>query len=232
MIRSACEETNREEAEVQQRGTSGAPQRPANGKSSGHGENREEAVVQQQRSASGAPQQDKRLEFLRMLDQVRDRQLPTLNKVDEANFQGKWERIRAIMDSGATVPVMSPSTGKHYQGTDSEASRAGVMYACANGDTIPNLGEKAMPVVTQEGTVRGYFSQIADVTTPLQSVRHLYKSGHLVVFDGPESFMYNKHTGEVNAIEDDGFNYVQELWVIPPDELHNVNTPDFTGQHP
>ena len=167
-----------------------------------------------------------------MLDQVRDQQGPTLNKVGEANFEGKWERIRAIMDSGATVPVMSPSTGRHYKGTESEASKAGVMYACANGDTIPNLGEKAMPVVTQEGTVRGYFSQMADVTTPLQSVRHLYKSGHLVVFDGPESFMYNKNTGEVNAIEDDGFNYVQELWVIPPDELHNVNSLDFTRQHP
>ena len=89
-----------------------------------------------------------------------------------------------------------------------------------------------MPVVTQEGTIRGYFSQMADVTTPLQSGRHLYKSGHLVVFDGPDSFMYNKHSGEVNAIQDDGSNYVQELWVIPPDELNMVNTPDFTGQHP
>ena len=52
------------------------------------------------------------------------------------------------------------------------------------------------------------------------------------MFDGLESFMYNKHTGEVNAIEDDGFNYVQELWVIPPEELHIVNSPDFTVQRP
>jgi hypothetical protein len=167
-----------------------------------------------------------------MLNQVRNQQGPTINTINEADFQGNWERIRAVMDSGATVPVMSPSTGRHYKGTESEASKAGVMYACANGDTIPNLGEKSMPVVTKEGTVRGYFSQMADVTTPLQSVRHLYKSGHVVVFDGPDSFMFNKHTGEMNKIEDDGFNYIQELWVIPPDELNMVQTPDFPGQHP
>jgi len=53
-----------------------------------------------------------------------------------------------------------------------------------------------------------------------------------VVFDGPESFMYNKHTGEVNAIEDDGANYIQEMWVIPPDEIGNMNSPDFPGQQP
>ena len=104
------------------------------------------------------------------------------------------------------------------------------MYACANGDTIPNLGEKALPVVTREGTVHGYLSQLADVTTSLQSVRHLHKSGHLVVFDGPDSFMYNKRTGEVNMIEDDGFNYVQGLWVIPPEEPGNES--GFAGQHP
>jgi hypothetical protein len=44
--------------------------------------------------------------------------------------------------------------------------------------------------------------------------------------------MYNKHIGEMNKIEDDGFKYIQELWVIPPDELNMVQTPDFPGQHP
>ena len=126
-------------------------------------------------------------EFLQMLDLVRN-QVPTLNALgDETNFEGKWERIRAIMDSGATVPVMNPRTGRHYKSSESVGSKAGVMYACANGDTIPNLGEKALPVVTREGSVHGYVSQLADVTTSLQSVRHLHKSGHVVIFDGPDS---------------------------------------------
>ena len=50
---------NREEAVVKQRSTSGAPQRPASRKTSGHGGNREEAVVKQ-RGTSGAPQRPAR----------------------------------------------------------------------------------------------------------------------------------------------------------------------------
>jgi hypothetical protein len=36
----------------------------------------------------------------------------------------------------------------------------------------------------------------------------------------------------VNAIEDDGANYIQEMWVIPPDELGDMNNPGFPGQQP
>ena len=189
--------------------------------------------VQNVPKVQNAPKEENKDEprpLLQMLDQVRN-QVQTLNALGgETNFEGKWERIRAIMDSGATVPVMSPNTGRHYKSAESVGSKAGVMYACANGDTIPNLGEKTLPVVTREGTVHGYISQLADVTTSLQSVRHLHKSGHVVIFDGPNSFMYNKHTGEANMIEDDGFNYIQELWVIPPEELGNDS--GFAGQHP
>ena len=73
-----------------------------------------------------------------------------------------------------------------------------------------------MPVVTAEGTLRGYTSQCADVSKPLQSVRHLVRIGNAVVFDDQGCFIVNKDSGEVNAIVDDGINYTMPLWVVPP----------------
>ena len=105
--------------------------------------------------------------------------------------EGGWEYLEAILDSGATVTVIPPHVGKEYEVVPSAASKAGVKYEVANGDEIPNLGEKLLPVVTNEGSWRGMLAQVADVSTALQSVRALVKSGHVVVFGdesgGPEN---------------------------------------------
>ena len=74
------------------------------------------------------------------------------SKLDTKNCQ--FEFLSLIMDSGATIRVCSPEDGAAYKVTESEASRRGVEYEIANGDTLPNLGEKKMTVITQEGTLR------------------------------------------------------------------------------
>ena len=61
------------------------------------------------------------------------------------------EYIEAILDSGATVPVIPPHVGRGYDIVPGEASRAGVMYEIAYGEEIPNLGKQLMPVMTAEG---------------------------------------------------------------------------------
>ena len=53
-----------------------------------------------------------------------------------------WEELTMIIDSGASVPVMPPDVAKLYSLEDSEASRRGVEYECANGQSIPNLGKR------------------------------------------------------------------------------------------
>ena len=62
-----------------------------------------------------------------------------------------------------------------------------MQYGIANGDEIPNLGEKLFAVVTEEGTVRGMRPQVADVSKALQSVRALVRTEHVVVFGDGES---------------------------------------------
>ena len=38
----------------------------------------------------------------------------------------------------------------------------------------------------------------------------------MVVFDDQGSYVCSKHSGELNAIVDDGINYSMPLWVVPP----------------
>ena len=135
---------------------------------------------------------------------------------------GEWEWVEAILDSGATVTVIPPHVGAGYDVQEGEASRAGVKYEVANGEEIPNLGEKLMAVMTAEGTVRGLLAQVADVSKPLQAVRSLVRAGHVVVFgdgeDGSQNYIMNKVTGEFTSVNDDGTNYLMGMWIIPPNE--------------
>ena len=136
---------------------------------------------------------------------------------------GDWEMIEAILDSGATATVFPPHVGRGYDVQPSDASKAGVRYEVANGDEIPNLGEKVIPVMTVEGSYRGVRAQIADVSKALQSVRSLVRTGHMVIFgDGEpgneQHYVLNKMTGETNMVIDDGINYLMRLFVVPNPE--------------
>ena len=131
----------------------------------------------------------------------------------------EWEHIESVVDSGGAIPVLPPdATGEHAT-QESPASKRGVQYEDASGNWIPNLGEKFVPVVTSEGTVRGYHTQIADVSKPLSSVRSMNKAHQTVVFDEDGSFIFNKVSGELNWLRDDGTNFLLDMWVMPKVEI-------------
>ena len=44
--------------------------------------------------------------------------------------------------------------------------------------------------------------------------------------------MINKLTGEVNRLRDDGVNYIQDLLVVPPDEIANAAERIARGESP
>ncbi len=141
---------------------------------------------------------------------------------------GKFEILSSIVDSGATIPVMHPDDAKAYELLESQASREGVEYEVANGDSVPNLGEKKFACLTSEGTLRGYSTQCADVQRgkPLQAVRALLASGHAVCFGlgiaGNDHLIINKMSGEINRMRDDGINYLQDVAVVPQDQIEEV----------
>ena len=142
---------------------------------------------------------------------------------DDKSHMG-FEVLSAIVDSGASVPVFHPKTAKAYKLVESEGSRRGARYELADSSELECLGQKMIAVCTQEGTVRGYTSQCANVSKPLQAVRSLVKSRHAVCFglgDGDDHLIINKDTGEINRMRDDGINYYQDLLVIPPEQVEN-----------
>ena len=149
--------------------------------------------------------------------------MPMEQKSELQTRLGRFEVLSAIVDSGATVPVMNPSIGNMYEVVAGSAN--GTEYEIASGDTLEDLGEKRMAVLTAEGTLRGYGSRCAEVTKALQSVRALVASGHAVCFglgDGSEHVIVNKETGETNAMRDDGINYLQDLFIVRPEDIDRV----------
>ena len=79
-----------------------------------------------------------------------------------------------------------------------EKSRAGVCYASATGEPIPNLGEQKLPLAIVEGSLRAMTFQVAPVAKPLGPVQRICAAGHTVVFDSEGSYILNKQTGELN----------------------------------
>ena len=110
------------------------------------------------------------------------------------------------------------------------------MYQVANFEEIPNLGEKKLAVLTAEGTLRGFKSQVAEVSSPLESVRQLLGSKHCVLFglgeDEEEHLIINKITGEANRLRDDGINYMHDMLVVPPDKVKEVQDAINSGASP
>ena len=135
--------------------------------------------------------------------------------------EGDWELMSSIVDSGATIPVAPPEVGENggYSLEESPASKAGVEYEVANGEAIPNLGQKSLAVMTSQGSIRGYQTQCANVTKPLQSVRSMLASKHAVIFDEEDSFVLNKITGELNLMRDGCMNYYLDRWIIPKTQV-------------
>ena len=135
----------------------------------------------------------------------------TLNPVEKLP---EWEVIELAVDSGASETVIPEDLIKSVQTKPSSASLRGVMYEVANGERIPNMGEKTFQALTDgEGFVRGITAQVCDVNKPLLSVSKLVQSGNTVVFDSDGAYVEDKGTGERMWLKESGGMYMMKLWV-------------------
>ena len=92
------------------------------------------------------------------------------------------------------------------------ASRRGVEYEIANGELIPNLGEKRFIAVSTEGISRRLTAQVCEVNKGLLSVSKVVKAGSRVVFDRDGSYIEDKETGEKMALQESGGMYMLKMW--------------------
>ena len=90
---------------------------------------------------------------------------------------GGWAVIKGVMDSGASESVKCPKTCTNYEAVPSRMSKAGMNYVSASGDIIPNLGEKMIQVMTEDGKESTAKCQVADVSRTLNSVSEICDGG-------------------------------------------------------
>ena len=130
----------------------------------------------------------------------------------EALTGTEWEEIDIGVDSGASETVINESMIANCPLLEGDHKRKGVQYEIATGQLIPNLGEKRFIGVSENLVERGITAQVADVSTPLLSVRKMLKSGHRVIFDSEGSYIEDKATGEFMSLRDDGNMFMLKLW--------------------
>ena len=127
--------------------------------------------------------------------------------------ENEYEELEFGVDSGASDTVVGPDMLSSVKIEDGDAKRRGISYEIASGELIPNLGEKKFTGITDEEIPRKQTAQVADVNTPLLSVRKMMQSGHRVVFDNEGSYIEDKETGEVMNLKDNGTMHTLKLWV-------------------
>jgi len=130
-----------------------------------------------------------------------------------------WVRIKGVMDSGASESVAPPSMCPHYPIQESPGSKLGQCYLSASDDTIPNLGEQVLDVVTTAGSESKAKYQMADVTRPLNSVSEICDGGgeygQYVIFGKYGGAIMNLETGTATQFDREDGVYCLDLWVKP-----------------
>ena len=73
----------------------------------------------------------------------------------------------------------------------------------------------ALPIITRERSLKGLVFQAVGVAKPLLSVEKLNKAGKLVVFDGDQSCIIDKASGEINMLRREEGNFMLDAWIPP-----------------
>ena len=127
--------------------------------------------------------------------------------------KGAWEFIEFAVDSGATETVITEDMLPCIELKDGWASRNKVEYEVANGERIPNMGEKCCSGSTEEGLNRCITAQVCDVKKALMSVKKIVSAGNRVVFEEEGSYIEDKRTREKIWLREEKGMYMLKLWV-------------------
>ena len=127
-----------------------------------------------------------------------------------------WEFIEMAVDSGASETVIGEDMVATATLTESEGSRRGVEYKVANGESLPNLGEKRFEAVTGENVNRKIKAQVCSVQQGLLSVKKMVDTGHKVVFASEGSYIEDRRTFERMHLKEKNGMFFLKLWTKSP----------------
>ena len=132
----------------------------------------------------------------------------------------EWVSITVTVDSGACVTVMPSGICLGIPIVDNDLSGAGVEYEVANGESIPNLGERQCQVMTVGSmTPKKITFQIAEVHKPLLSVAACSDMGFDCFLGHDGGTLKDRITGECIPLERHGSLYSMKMWVRQNPEI-------------
>ena len=123
-----------------------------------------------------------------------------------------WEEVEMAVESGASETVVGEDMVVMANLRESEGSRRGVEYKVANGESIPNFGEKRFAAWTQEGVNRNIKAQVCSVQQGLLSVKRMVEGGHRVVFDPEGSYIEDVKAYERMSLKERNGMFFLSLW--------------------
>ena len=119
-----------------------------------------------------------------------------VNSMEEQQQKKQAKKLVITIDSGAAESVINEEHAPMIQTTPSQGSRSGVEYVNANGATMPNRGEKYIPIKTENGSECTVRMQVTDVKRTLLSVGRVCDTGHEVIFHKNGGFIRDVKTGK------------------------------------
>ena len=132
----------------------------------------------------------------------------------------EWVSITVTVDSGACVTVMPSGICLGIPIVDNDLCRAGVEYEVANGESIPNLGERQCQVMTVGSmTPKKITFQVAEVHKPLLSVAACSDMGFDCFLGKDGGVLKDRITGECIPLERHGSLYSMKMWVRQNPEI-------------
>ena len=136
--------------------------------------------------------------------------------INSCSEDSSWELLDVAVDIGAIESVLPDQLLLSIPTTESSASRRGVEYEVANGQRVPNEGEKRFNAITEEGVDKKVVMQVCDVNQGLISVSKMTAAGNRVVFDNDGSYIEDKKSGDVMWMERRNGMFTLKLWVPKP----------------
>jgi hypothetical protein len=125
-----------------------------------------------------------------------------------------WTELELTADSGACDTVIPRSFAESIPIMPSLASLRGMEYEVANGQSIPNLGERRCLVWTDGATeAKKMTMQVADVHKGLLSLSRCADMGYEGRFGRQAGALVCEQTGEVIPLVRKGNLYVLRVWV-------------------
>ena len=133
-----------------------------------------------------------------------------LNQKEIIEVEDKCVKVRVTMDSGGAGHVM-PDT--MFPRVKLQRKTSPKTFVAANGEQIRGLGEKRIPLKTNEGIQRCITFRSASVVKPLISLQKVVRAGNVVVLDERNPHIRSIQDRTTTKLDVNSGVYTMDMWI-------------------